>query len=312
MLSLSFRNVAILLMAGASATPVLGQPSFGQGNQDQKTKPKIDEFKAILSVIDEAYKAPKEVDKDILDELRKQYRQPSYDREAKIFREIHRLYDTTPRQEDAILEEMRRSYDRPSAEQEERVFREIRRGGTLPLGTVPLAAQDEFAKRLFQKLDVNGDGLLEVDEMPEMLSERRFTWDRDRDGSISMEEYGSYYRAMFKSIADGVATGTIASKHAPASATNSSPSQSQARIQDSPRPPRDGGGKDTNGLPAWFHRCDLNGDGQIGLDEWVKSNGSVKDFEAMDRNGDGLLEPHELLAFLAKQAESRLATSNPR
>lgn len=301
---------ALLLFTMLFATPALSQSPSGQGNQEQKAKPKPDEFKAIISVIEDAYKAPREVDKDILDELRKQYRQPTFEREMKIFKEIHRLYDTTPRQEEAILEEIRRSYERPTAEQEERIFREIRRAGVLPLGTVPLLAQEEYAKRFFQKLDVNADGFLQSEEMTESLNERRLSWDRDRDGVISVDEYGSYYRAQFKSIADGVASGAIPSKHAPASATSATPPQ--ARVQDAPKPARDGGGKEANSLPGWFYRCDLDGDGQIGLNEWVKSNGEVKDFQTMDRNADGLLEPRELFAFLAKQAETQSGNSTNR
>ena len=44
--------------------------------------------------------------KDILDELRKQYKEPKADREAKILREARRLYKTTPQQEDEIIQEI--------------------------------------------------------------------------------------------------------------------------------------------------------------------------------------------------------------
>src|SRR5262245_39459289 len=59
------------------------------------TPDRPDETKAMLKEIQEAYKAPLEVDKDIRDELRKQYQNPSPEREQKILREARRLYATS-------------------------------------------------------------------------------------------------------------------------------------------------------------------------------------------------------------------------
>ena len=166
----SFPTLAAALFALA-LTPALGraQPPTAASPRIENPKPPPDEFRALVNEVTEAYKAPHEVDKDILDELRKQYRDPTPGREKKIFQEVRRLYHTTPEHEQAILGELRRTYDRPTAEQEERLFREIRRNGTVPLGTVPVGVQFEQAKKLFARFDQNGDGVLGPDEMPEGL-----------------------------------------------------------------------------------------------------------------------------------------------
>jgi hypothetical protein len=57
-------------------------------------------------------------------------------------------------------------------------------------------------------------------------------------------------------------------------------------------------GKLPNGLPAWFAQFDTDGDGQIGLYEWVKGGRPVEQFRQMDRNDDGFLTIDEVLHFL--------------
>src|SRR5262245_47579481 len=145
--------LALLLTPGLDRGQPPPPPAGNAGPGGQNPKPPPDEFKALLKEVEEAYKAPHEVDKDILDELRKQYRNPTPERETKIFREIRRLYQTTPDQDQAIVRELRRGYENPSAEQEERIFQAIRRNGKLPLGTVPVSVQAEQAMKLFTKFD---------------------------------------------------------------------------------------------------------------------------------------------------------------
>src|SRR5262245_18242961 len=123
------------LLVVVSPELALAQP------KESKPKPPPDEFKAIVNALEEAYKAPFEVDEDILDELRKIYRNPTPESEGKIFREIRRLYNTTAEQEDSILSELRRAYSDPTGEQESRVFQLIRRNGQLPLGAISAQTQ---------------------------------------------------------------------------------------------------------------------------------------------------------------------------
>jgi hypothetical protein len=291
---------SILVVLGP--THLLAQPASGE----KKQKPPPDEFKSIVSVIEDAYKAPFEVDKDILDELRKQYRDPKPEREGKIFREIRRLYTTTAEQEDSILSELRRAYAAPSAEQEERLFFVIRRNGQVPLGTIPMQVQGELAAKLFRRLDRNEDGILQNEEMSELLQGQRSTWDQNRDGLISPEEYMGYYQAHLGSVSERVASGEIQIK-LPRQLSQFTPTSPQPSIApgESPRPIETRPAGPAPQLPRWFFEFDLNVDGQIGLYEWKKVGRPIAEFTAMDGNQDGFLEAKELEQYLGQQIVAR-------
>src|SRR5436190_22287342 len=97
--------IALLLASPVSAQKS-GQKSGGPKSGGLGKAPKLkdpeapDEEREILKQIKEAYKAPYEVHKDVLSELRKQYRDPTPDRESKIIKELRRLYVLSPEQED--------------------------------------------------------------------------------------------------------------------------------------------------------------------------------------------------------------------
>lgn len=276
-----------------SAGPAAAQQPPGGKPPDQKP----DEFKALVEEVREAYKAPLEVDKDVLDELRKQYRDPTPQREAKIFREIRRLYATTPEQEHVILRELRLAYERRTPEQEERLFAEVRRGGRFPPGTVPPGRQVEHAAHLFRKMDRNRDGLLTADEMTDALRGQVARWDRNRDGAIDGEEYAAYYQDGLKAVSEGVASGQIPVK-LPKGATIPPPAPPAEEKRPAGRP------KYPPGLPAWFAEYDADEDGQVGLYEWRRQGRPIAEFVPMDRNGDGYLTPAEVLHFLAEQKKA--------
>jgi EF hand len=289
---------AFVVALSFAAASTFGQspPNPGNGDKDKQPKPPPDEFRAILKQVEEAYKAPLEVDKDILDELRKQYRNPTPDREAKIFKEIRRLYDVSAELESAITAELRRAYQEPSAAQEERIFAAIRQAPQHAVGAVPAHIRLEQSAKLFSKLDANGDGVLDSDEMPDTLRGQRARWDQNRNGSIDFDEYAPYYQSQLKWVSDGVASGEIPLKLPKGAA---SPSMGTARVEERPAAPR--AGPPAPGLPGWFTEYDVDADGQVGLYEWRKKGQAIKQFLAMDRNNDGFLEAKELLAFLAEQ-----------
>lgn len=63
----------------------------------------------------------------------------------------------------------------------------------------------------------------------------------------------------------------------------------------------------TKELPADYRDKDKNGDGQIGLYEWDRK--AFAQFYALDRNGDGLLTPDELIAATKKSSADSKSTS---
>jgi Ca2+-binding EF-hand superfamily protein len=283
--------------------PVWGQdqpPTEGKGSKKVLQGPP-DEEREMLKEIKEAYKPPFEVHDDVLKELRKSYQQPSPDREAKIFKELARLYLMTPEQEAAVLREIRKAYQQPSAEQEARIFQMIQKADPLPPGTVPPSVQTNQARKIFQRLDRNGDGVLSAEEMPDALRRDRARWDANRDGVIDAQEYWAYYQGRLGRLSEQVAAGEIdlklarggpAAKPAPQRAEESPPAA--ARNDKLPA-----------GLPDWFRKLDTDGDGQVGLYEWRASGRPLSEFFRMDRNGDGFITAEELVFYLAQQSHNR-------
>ena len=52
---------------------------------------------------------------------------------------------------------------------------------------------EQWAEMMFRRLDTNGDGLLNYDEMPEALKAERDKWDENKDGFIDLTEYKKYF-----------------------------------------------------------------------------------------------------------------------
>lgn len=293
-------------------TPEIDSAQPPGGGKPNAPKPPPDEFRSLVREVEEAYKAPYEVDKDILDELRKQYRSPTPEREAKIFREIRRLYNLTAEQEQNIVRELRAGYDRPSPAQEERIFQAIRENGRLPLGTVPASIQNEQAAKLFRGFDLNGDGRLSRDEMPENLRDQWQRYDRNGDGVIDLAEYTDYYQGHLRSVSDRVASGEISIKlpkgALPPMDVRPPNTPPPAEVPGMPRdqlPYAIRFGKLPPGLPDWFVEYDTDEDGQVGLYEWSQQGRSIEDFAPPDLNADLFIAPDELLRFLAAQAKEK-------
>lgn len=130
---------------------------------------------------------------------------------------------------------------------------------------------------LFQTLDLSGDGRLSLREM-RTASKRILTFDADKDGEISASEIPTTIAVTFAQGYGGYNYGRTVQR--PGSATTG---QTTAKDQ-----------------PEWFTRMDRNGDGDVTLKEFL---GEKADFEKLDTNKDGFIEPSEAKAAKGDSAE---------
>jgi Ca2+-binding EF-hand superfamily protein len=154
----------------------------------------------------------------------------------------------------------------------------------------------------FRRLDTNGDGVLNYDEMPEELRSERERWDLDQNGLIDLNEYKAYFHARLQpGPGDAGANPGPWLIVAPADALPAEPEDRKPVVYRT--------GKLPKGLPAWFEQLDQDKDAQIALFEWRASGRPIAEFLQMDRNKDGFLTVEEVLAYQAKHHDDK--ASNP-
>lgn len=148
-----------------------------------------------------------------------------------------------------------------------------------------------WADNMFRRLDQNGDGLLNYDEMPEALRIEREKWDTNRDGFIDLTEYKAYFQARIQQMQqERGGMGFI-----PSGPTQDEEEEKKPVVYRSGKLPKE--------LPSWFAELDEDEDAQIGVYEWRKSGRSLAEFAKMDRNGDGFLTVDEVLRFTTQNNE---------
>ncbi len=67
-----------------------------------------------------------------------------------------------------------------------------------PSGQLTSMDLDEMAETAFRIADVDGDGLLNFDEMSDTLKAEREKWDKNEDGFIDLNEFKAYYLTHLK------------------------------------------------------------------------------------------------------------------
>jgi Ca2+-binding EF-hand superfamily protein len=194
-----------------------------------------------------------------------------------------------------------------------------------------VAAAQETAQspgELFKSLDKDGDGRLTADEVPD--AQARFferlvrIGDRNSDGQLSQEEFSAGVTAADRPVAnpeanrpgdglggqqmlemlkrlDANGDGKVSKSEVPEGARERLQSmfdragtdeidlkQMAARMQQLQRP---GAGEDIPRLPILV-ALDADGDRRISADEFAKA---AEKFRDLDRNGDGFLDPQEIM-----------------
>lgn len=155
---------------------------------------------------------------------------------------------------------------------------------------------DSTPDGMFNRLDVNGDGVLNSDEMPEELRSERQKWDTDRNGLIDLAEFKAFYQARVQ---------PMLANRGGANPQGLDYSWEAAPVEEERKPPvvyRPG--KLPKELPTWFTQLDTNQDGQVALFEWKASGKTLQEFDEMDRNKDGFLTVDEVLRFTNKGKEN--------
>jgi Ca2+-binding EF-hand superfamily protein len=154
-------------------------------------------------------------------------------------------------------------------------------GGPAPVN--PVDAINQWAEADFKRLDRNGDGFLNQDEMPEQLKTELSKWDTNRDNLISVDEYKVYFAAKMQTR-----------RGRDQSANPVTIILEEEDLETRPVVFR-AGKLPTKELPPWFMEIDYDKDGQIALWEWRKAGKDLDDFREWDRNNDGIITPEEAI-----------------
>lgn len=148
------------------------------------------------------------------------------------------------------------------------------------------------SSRLLQGLDINGDGKVSRDEIPEGAKRRLFDnlvekYKLDPKKTYTLEELEK------ASGMSGTSTPSTLSTSSPSSKSGSGDRRRGNRSGPSRAAATDGRPyRSLVELPESYRSYDKDGDGQIGLYEWPKDR--IAEFLALDKNDDGFLTINEL------------------
>jgi EF hand len=174
-----------------------------------------------------------------------------------------------------------------------RNFQQKGPGGQPPAGapgSPTLEMLQQMADIEFKSHDANGDGKLNMDEMPGQLKRDLARWDTNKDGMIDQDEYRGFYIARMSRGSNG-----SAGMQSPGNLIESVLEEDLDK-----RPVVFRAGKlPAGGMPPWFTQLDTDADGQVALYEWRAGGRDLEEFGEWDRDNDGFITPEEALKVQA-------------
>jgi Ca2+-binding EF-hand superfamily protein len=158
-------------------------------------------------------------------------------------------------------------------------------------GQMPGASGD-WVDGYFRRLDLNGDGFLNSDELnavPELKADMA-RWDTNKDGKIDLNEFREYMKSRMAQWQGG---GQWNGGGGEGDAADEEETVKRPVVYRGNNLP-----KELDAVP-WFKLLDTDHDGQVALYEWKNSGRTIEEFEKYDRNGDGFITIEEVLAYEA-------------
>ena len=168
------------------------------------------------------------------------------------------------------------------------------------------------------RYDTNKDGLLDADELKRgRWSDDPLQYDRNRDGKLSKSELAVRYAQ--RRVAEQATQQKDQSQRNDSRSWRGGDSRGWSRSENRPEEAKEpvsrfGDAKSyrstaaasskVSGLPDFFARSDVNGDGQVTMNEFSSSWNAetLAEFQKWDLNGDGVILPSECIAALAAGA----------
>lgn len=144
----------------------------------------------------------------------------------------------------------------------------------------------ELAQRRIREQDKDGDGKVSFEEADGRLRDRFRDIDTNGDGYIDAQEYAGYYAARSGGGPGGWGQGGWGPN-----------GQFERQKVEEERPVAMRYGKLPGGLPNWYDEFDTDKDGQVSLYEWRMGKKTISEFNTIDLNGDGLITADEYLRF---------------
>lgn len=157
----------------------------------------------------------------------------------------------------------------------------------------------------FNRLDQNGDGQLDEDEIGDGGVRRMLEFQGiDPSGGISLDDFMRAREQRDQGFGDGGFRG-----YRGRGDDRGRGDQSDSRDREKEKKPRP---RVTFDLPSSYLPADMDGDGQVAMYEWRHWRGhSLGEFLAMDRNGDGFLTPREIVSVAGAAPDSGAVSTTP-